>query len=198
MGPGLCSDLDLFLSRLPALGMKTRRPGRGEPGNGSPLSSCGEGPGGLCCGAALPAGAKGRWVNAGSGGWRTGCCSPSRTGRSLAGREVCSDAYSAWEAEDILHHAGEQSCLPASSGLPTGRSHRIWHAEASAALPNKRDPAPGCQEGAGSRHCPACGLQGRREGCLKGNKILGVVDPPHQGIYRLSLTLSEHHFSWFW
>lgn len=38
----LCSDLSLFLCRLPGLCMKTQLPGRGEPGNGG-----GEGPGGV-------------------------------------------------------------------------------------------------------------------------------------------------------
>lgn len=160
MGPGLCSDLDLFLSRLPALGMKTRRPGRGEPGNGSPASSRREGPGGLRAFLrGLLASAEGRWE--GSRVWwmaappgNGAALHPGAGRRSPAGREVCSDACSeacwdacsAWEAEDILHRAGEWSCLPASTGLRAGRSRWIWHAEVSAALPNKCDPVPACQK----------------------------------------------------
>lgn len=139
----------------------------------------------LCCGAPCwPVPRTG--VSAGSGGWLLpwGTGLPSIPGlprggrRSLAGREACSDACSAREAEDILHCAGEQSCLPASTGLHAGRGSQrsswIWHAEVSAALPNKRDPAPACQERAGSRRCPACAV-------LPAGRVTGQASRLFQG-----------------
>lgn len=183
MGPGLCSDLSLFLSGLPGLGMKTR-----GLGGASREAAAAEGPGGLW----VP----GRWGGAGAGGG----CSPGEQGcplsrgcqrrRSPAGRgllhacsevcfmpaqssapcllrgllQACSERCSVWaqssalcllcrDAEDILHGAGVWTCLPASTGCMQAR---IWHAKTTTALPKKRDPASACQERAGSWSCTAC------------------------------------------
>jgi len=139
MGPGLCSDLGLFLSRLPGLGMKTQRPGRGEPGNGSPASGCGEArwaAGGLRVGCGVPRGAGWVWV-----GWTL-----------LPGERGCSVPE---EAESPAGRAPAPTPAQSLARLP-GRQRTFCTAQESGAA---SPPAPGCVPAGGAGGAAGSGTQ---------------------------------------
>lgn len=115
--------------------MKTQQPGRGEPGNGSPASGCGEGPGGLrgAAGGGVGTGALCRWGTRAAG-------AAAAADRGLVARLPC-PAGRGHFARRRRAELPPPEHRPPAAGKPQEQLRGAQGGECT--LPGERDPVAG-------------------------------------------------------